>query len=102
CSRESRPAVPPDPRGPLPPCGLLAKGPGNLRFRGVSMIALGTFGLSQSVGRIVLDRTGLTGDFDVDLNWTPAPGEPGDHLHLEVRDEAFPTELIRTVRRCSP
>jgi uncharacterized protein (TIGR03435 family) len=40
--------------------------------------------LGMFTGRIVLDRTGLAGNYDVTLTWTPdqmparAPGTPGD------------------------
>jgi uncharacterized protein (TIGR03435 family) len=30
--------------------------------------------LSQQLGRTVLDKTGLTGDYDVKLQWTPDSG----------------------------
>jgi uncharacterized protein (TIGR03435 family) len=31
--------------------------------------------LSQLTGRIVIDRTGLTGTYDVDLKWSPTPDQ---------------------------
>jgi uncharacterized protein (TIGR03435 family) len=60
--------------GPAPPrdrpaCGVRF-GAGALSASGFSLVNLaGT--LSTNVGRVVLDRTGLTGDFDVELQWTP-------------------------------
>jgi uncharacterized protein (TIGR03435 family) len=43
---------------------------GNIKARGVTMAALAST-LSGFVGRIVVDRTGLTTGFDVELTWTP-------------------------------
>ena len=59
---------------PLPPssdrpaCGV-RMGPGKLSAGGFSIENLVTM-LSSTVERLVVDRTGLTGTFDVDLQWT--------------------------------
>jgi uncharacterized protein (TIGR03435 family) len=63
-------ALPPPPApGVRPQCGAMMR-PGGLSAGGTSIAQLvGT--LSANLQRIVVDRTGLTGTFDVDLTWTP-------------------------------
>ena len=79
------PPVPPPPgeRGPeRMPCGIRLT-PGNLAGGG-SSIAQFASAISRFVNRPVLDQTGLSGNFDFDLQWTPEqmppaapPGPPG-------------------------
>lgn len=59
------------PAGELPSCGLLRAGPGAMSLRGVPLAFLGSQ-LSSRVNRAIVDRTGLAGKFDVDLEWTPS------------------------------
>ena len=54
------------------PCAVRT-GPGRLTGHGVAMAAVATY-LSPVVGRVVIDRTGLTGRFDVALTFAPTPG----------------------------
>jgi len=65
-------------RGPAPgppqpgermPCGIRI-GPGNMSVGG-STLAQFANSLGMFAGRIVQDRTGLTGAWDIDLTWTP-------------------------------
>jgi uncharacterized protein (TIGR03435 family) len=75
---------PPDPTQP-PPCGSIRTGFVRLNIRATNMGQILQF-LSPSVDRVVVDRTGLAGNFDLDLQWTPnlpqgpsggrPPGEP--------------------------
>ena len=60
---------PPDPATVRPVCGL-RQGPARFAGDAVSMNQLAS-ALGPAAGRIVFDRTGLTGYYDVDLGWTP-------------------------------
>jgi uncharacterized protein (TIGR03435 family) len=55
--------------GAMPPCGMRMR-PGNVITRATTLQQL-TRNLSQFVGRAVVDRTGLVGVFDIDLEWSP-------------------------------
>ena len=57
------------PDSPFGPCGMRI-GPGNIAANGQPMSQLATT-LSIWVNRTVVDRTGLTGSFDLELSWTP-------------------------------
>lgn len=53
-----------------PPCGGMRGFPGGQIASGMRVAQLVPM-LSQQTGRVVVDRTGLTGVYDVDLHWTP-------------------------------
>jgi uncharacterized protein (TIGR03435 family) len=70
------------PGGP-PPCGSISNGLGRLTLSATPIPVMAQF-LSPVVNRVVVDRTALSGYFDVDLTWTPdrlpprPPGAPPD------------------------
>jgi uncharacterized protein (TIGR03435 family) len=68
--------------GGRPPCGQLV-GPANIAAGGVTMAQLATL-LSGRVNRVVVDRTEMTGTFDLDLSWTP------DQLPQQLSPGALP------------
>jgi len=51
-------------------CGVIMGGPGRMNFRGVTMEVIAAQ-LSSRVGRSVVDRTGLAGRFDLDVEFSP-------------------------------
>lgn len=59
----------PNPNAPAP-CGNGGGRPGFIRGRGLALSYL-AFSLTQSVGRVVIDQTNLTGYYDYELQWTP-------------------------------
>jgi uncharacterized protein (TIGR03435 family) len=75
--RAARGTIAPSPGSPppLPPPGVKPRcgsngSPGRLAGSGTTISALST-GLSRGIDRVVIDRTGLTGNFDYQLEWTP-------------------------------
>lgn len=62
------------PAGALPSCGLLPMGPGRMSGRRVPL-SLFTLQLSSVTGRVVVDRTGFDGMFDIDLEWALTEGQ---------------------------
>jgi uncharacterized protein (TIGR03435 family) len=77
-----RGAMPPPPAPPQPgesiPCGMRI-GPGTMAMGGFPLSNFAQ-SLGMFAGRIVLDRTGLTGNYDITLTWTPdqMPRPAGD------------------------
>jgi uncharacterized protein (TIGR03435 family) len=66
------------------PCGRIMTGSGQVTFKGAPMSQIAE-GLSGYVGRVVVDRTGLSGNYDLTLEWTPersanANQEPGSDV----------------------
>jgi len=61
------------PRDPAGNRGMMRMSPGGLEANGGTTAFL-THALSNVVGRTVVDKTGLTGNYDYTLNWTPDEG----------------------------
>lgn len=68
------PPRPPQP-GERPPCGVFF-GPGRMTAGSMTMAGLAQ-ALSPRVNRVVVDRTGLAGNFDLEVEFTPEPGQDG-------------------------
>ena len=63
---------------PLPPggfCGTRTNN-GTVSMKGVPLSNF-VRNLGGMTGRFIIDKTGLTGPYDLDLQWTPDPGAPG-------------------------
>jgi bla regulator protein blaR1 len=54
--------------------GMMRMGRGSVEGQGVGLEAL-IRAISGQLGRPVIDRTGLTGRYDIKLQWTPDPGQ---------------------------
>jgi uncharacterized protein (TIGR03435 family) len=78
-----------------PACGFRMS-PGSIVLEGVPVSSIAT-GLSGLLGRRIVDRTGLTGNFDLQLHWDPpkrasdgsiVPNDTGVSLFTALGDQA--------------
>jgi uncharacterized protein (TIGR03435 family) len=70
------------------PHGMMMMGPGELKVDGISIATIAN-NLAYAVHYTVTDKTGLSGDFDFDLKWTPddagpAGGDSSDESHVSI------------------
>jgi uncharacterized protein (TIGR03435 family) len=72
---KARKEVPPNTINGRPSCGTRMTA-GNMMTTATPMADI-VRNLSPAAGRPIIDRTGLTGTFDLDLSWTPDPQGPG-------------------------
>ena len=69
---------------PAKPRGMLRMGPGMLNLRDMPISSI-VGQLSYAAGRDVIDKTGLTGKYDIELKWTPDNG-PGSEAEKSDQD----------------
>jgi len=69
--KDGMPQLPPG-RGGM----MMMRGPGHVAGKGLKIGAIVEM-LARATDRPVVDETGLTGDYDFTLDWTPEPGEGG-------------------------
>ncbi len=68
------PADAPNPPAGRPHGPMIRMGRGEVSGQGIALSFLASV-LSQQLGRTVLDKTGLKGNYDLTLKWTPEQGE---------------------------
>jgi uncharacterized protein (TIGR03435 family) len=68
---------------------------GHLTIQDCSMLCLSTV-LSQHVGRPVVDSTGLTGNYDITLDWTPDEGRAIPSAGDGTQSGPLPPDFIGT------
>jgi len=66
------------------PCNTRLVGPGRIRANGLSLRELSTL-LTMLVGRIVIDKSGVSEVYDFELTWAPEQGRVD-----ALRDDVLP------------
>ena len=93
-----RPSPPHEP-GKAACGGFRGLGPGRITGHALTMSMIASW-FPESLGRIVLDRTGLSGVFDLDLEWTPDPSGPSiftavqEQLGLKLESSKGPVDVL--------
>ncbi|MGO4882758.1 MAG: TIGR03435 family protein [Bryobacteraceae bacterium] len=71
---ENRPLGPPAPGAPMPRGSIRMTGRGELTLTGIGITQFADV-LSRQLGLLVVDKTGLKGEYDFTLKWTPDEGQ---------------------------
>jgi uncharacterized protein (TIGR03435 family) len=77
----TKPPAPPVPGQPI--CGNISEGFGRLTLNAMPIPVFLQY-LAPKVNRVIVDRSGITGNFDIEVRWTPdvlpprPPGLPAD------------------------
>jgi uncharacterized protein (TIGR03435 family) len=71
---DSGPPKLPEPGGPLPKSGIWMRERGQIEVTGANLGAFANV-LSMQLGRIVVDKTELKGNYEFTLKWTPDEGQ---------------------------
>jgi uncharacterized protein (TIGR03435 family) len=82
---QALPPLPPPAPNAAPVCGMIA-GPEGIRAGGTTMAGLAR-SISGSAGRLIIDKTGLTGSYDLTLLY--ASGRPGTSTVADDRPTIF-------------
>jgi uncharacterized protein (TIGR03435 family) len=84
--------------------GMVRMGRGQLTAQGVPMTSVVNM-LSQQLHRTVIDKTGLAGKYDLELNWTPDDGEGmgppppgGGQLHGDAPPEGSGPSIFTAIQ----
>jgi uncharacterized protein (TIGR03435 family) len=93
-------ALPPPRAGDIAPCSMQMTD-GRMQARAFDLSQLAT-NLGPSAGRFVVDRTGLQGRFDIDLEWTESMSAAlEEQLGLKLQPEIGPVQ-VTIVDRIEP
>ena len=71
---QDRPPGPPAPGSPMPRGTMRMMGRGDLTVSGMGLAQFADM-LSRQIGHVVVDKTGLKGEYDFTLKWTPDEGQ---------------------------
>ena len=98
--RTARLALPPPRAADIAPCSMQMTD-GRMQARAFDLSQLAT-NLGPSAGRFVVDRTGLKGRFDIDLEWTESMSAAlEEQLGLKLQPEVGPVQ-VTIVDRIEP
>jgi len=90
--------APPPPPGAAPPCGINSS-TGRIQAGARTMVDVAR-ALSQVTGRAVVDKTGLNGVYDLEVNWNDAAEGPSlftavqEQLGLKLDAQRGPVEVL--------